>query len=170
MRSTAIALAGFALASIAGAQTLPSNQAAPPEGGIVTATGCVRAGEQPDTLVLGNIKWDPPGAAPKNATAHHETPTPPAGPPGAGMAQPATVRLAGPLTRLKVREEVGHTVTVTGMLVPDDPIVTPGVVLPEPTGDTTSREADAARRKQTSEARRQVLNVRSLTRVAAECQ
>ena len=167
MRSTAIAVVALTLTTVVFAQAPP---ATPPEGGIVTATGCLRAGDQPGTVVMTNIKWDPSDAAPKNAAAHHEAPAPaPAGPTGAATVQPATVRLAGPLTRLKVKDEIGRTVTVTGMLVPEDPIVTPGVVLPEPTGDTTSREAEAARRKQASEPRRQVLNLRSLTRVAAEC-
>jgi hypothetical protein len=171
MRNTAIALALMLTAAVS-AQTPPANQASPPEGAIVTATGCLRAGDQPGTLTLINIKWDPAEAASKNASAHHEAPPPaPAGPAGTATraGQPTSVRLAGPLTRLKVKEEIGHTVTVTGMLVPDDPIVTPGVVLPEPTGDTTSREAEAARRNRPAGPRTHVLNLRSITRVSAEC-
>jgi hypothetical protein len=171
MKNTAIALAMLTLSAAASALTPQISQAPPPEGGIVTGTGCVQAGERPGSFTLINIKWDAADAPAKNAGAHHDTPAPRPTAPAAGArpAQPSTVRLAGPIARLKVNEQVGHLVTVTGMLAMDDPIVTPGVVLPEPTGDTTSRQAEAARRAEAAPPRPPVLNLRSLTRVAAEC-
>ena len=78
-----------------------------------------------------------------------------------------TLRLAGAAT-LKMKEHVGHTVTVTGMLAPADPVVRPGILLPDPAqrGDTTSRTPPA---EPPAQAGAKVLNVRSITHVAETC-
>ena len=143
-------------------------QTAPPPPGTVTATGCLRAGSEPGTFELEHVRWTEPRTA-KDPAAHHapEQPRPPvAGQPV--VAPPEPLRLAGSIERLKVRDYLGDTVTVTGMLAPQDPVVRPAVVLPDPqpTGDTTSREREREARTQTGPS---VLNVRSITSVARTC-
>ena len=144
----------------------PANPGPPPGGSTVTATGCIRAGAEPGGYTLANITWDGDAAAKDGKAGQHHPASPEGGAPAPSSARPQTMRLAGAIERLKVSDHVGHTVTVTGMIASEDPIVTPAVVLPEPPiGDTTSREAAAK-----DAARRQVLNVRSLTMVKAACQ
>ena len=152
------------------AQTPPATrpQPSPPPAGTVTVTGCLRAATEPGTFVLEQVEWNEPRTT-KDASAHHAPELPkPTTPELSAARPPVLLRLAGSAERLKMRDHVGHTVTVTGMLAPSDPIVRPGVVLPDPqpTGDTTSREREREARAQTGPT---VLNVRSLTSVAAKC-
>lgn len=155
-----------------GAATQP---APPPDGSTVTATGCLRAGQETGTFVLEKITWSPASSAsPADSAAHHDAspqrdrPTAPAtaasGPrdlPAAGQS----LRLAGAPSKLKLSEHVGHTVTVTGMLAPVDPIVRPAVVLPDAPAGGAPRKPDTA----SNDAMQRVLNVRSLTPVSAAC-
>jgi len=169
----AAALGGQAPATPA--QTQPS----PPDGGTVTATGCLRGGDEAGSFVLEKVTWAPAtSGSPAGPAAHHDAspqrdrPTTPATAAAGQRDVPAsgeTIRLAGAATKLKLGDHVGHTVTVTGMLAPRDPIVRPGIVLPDPApaGDTTSRTAAAAASKEPTGQR--VLNVRSITHVAKGC-
>ena len=172
-------LSGFAVAALtAQAPAVPAQTPpAPPDGSTVTVTGCLRAGEQPDTYVLERIIWNESASGTaRDPAAHHDTtpqrdrPTTPATAATGQRDTPAageTLRLAGAAARVKIGDHVNHTVTVTGMLAPGDPVVRPGVMLPEtpPKGDTTSRNPEAGQQ----ESKQRVLNVRSLTHVAAQC-
>lgn len=156
------------------AQTQPTP---PPDGSTRTVTGCLRAGDEPGTYELTNLRWSATSPS-KDPASHHDSspqrdrPTTPAtAATGTRETPPAgeTLRLAGAAASLKIDQHVGHTVTVTGMLGPADPVVRPPVVLPEPgeRGDTTSRTRTSERPP--ADAERRVLNVRSLTHVSGTC-
>lgn len=138
----------------------------------LTVTGCLRAGARGGTFVLASSK--PASAAGDTSPAgQHDAPQPqgkpsPPLPAGSNVVPGETLRLAGTVPGVTLSDHVGHTVTVTGMIAPGDPVVTPAVVLPDtrPPGDSTSREA--ARGKDTAAGPR-VLNIRSLTHVAGAC-
>ena len=137
----------------------------------LTVTGCLRAGARAGTFVLASSK---PASAAGDASpaGHHDAPRPQGKPSpqpaGSDVVPGETLRLAGTVPDVTLSDHVGHTVTVTGMIAPGDPVVTPAVVLPDtrPPGDSTSR--DAARGKDTAAGPR-VLNIRSLTHVAGSC-
>jgi hypothetical protein len=183
MRKLGTVLITLALCAVALAAQAPSTpaqtQPAPAaDGSTVTATGCLRAGEQPGTFVLERVRWktapDGPagdGAAHHDASTQRDRPTTPAtAAAGQRETPPAgeTIRLAGAAEKLKLSEHVGHTVTVTGMIAPRDPVVRPGVLLPDAPrgGDTTSRSTAA---EDKASAFPRVLNVRSVSHVAGEC-
>jgi len=180
MRRTTAALAVSLMAATAsvgqpGSTVAQTQGAAPPEGSIVTVTGCVRAGDQSDVFVLTNIRWEP-NKAPKQDVAGHHDSNPqrnrPATPKTSATGQTDTpaprdrLRLAGAAARLEVNEHLGHTVSVTGMLAPEDPVVTPPIVVPdEAAADKSSRSQSGPAAMQ----RKQVLNVRSITHVSDTC-
>ena len=182
MKNAAVILLASVVSAAVLAAQAPSTPAQtqpppPPDGSTATVTGCLRAGEQPDTYVLTNVRWSSTNVPTREPAAHHDA-TPrrdrPDAPATAASGQretPApgeTLRLAGAATRLKIKDHLGHTVTLTGMVGPQDPIVRPGVLLPDPParGDTTSRTSPA-REKTPPEPR--VLNVRSITHVTDTC-
>ena len=69
----------------------------------VTVTGCLRAGDTPDTFVLANVKQD---------IAAGEKPT---GTTGVTAITPdSTLRLTGAPASLDLKAHVGHTVQLTG--------------------------------------------------------
>ena len=72
------------------------------------------------------------------------------------------LRIAGNAAQLKLADHVGHTITATGMLGSSDPVVTPGVVLPEP-------PAGSKPAPKPSDSQTRVLNVRTVTMVSADC-
>ena len=166
------ALVASALGARAPAASTQTQPSPPSDGSTVTVTGCLRAAEPPGTFVLEKVTWRPTDGPSKDGLAHHDAPpqrdrpTIPATAaeretPAAG----ATLRLAGAATRLKMGDHVGHTVTVTGILAPQDPIVRPAIVLPDqPVGDTTSRTVQGEDKKSP-----RVLNVRSFTHVEGSC-
>ena len=169
-------LAGAAMAG-AQAPAVPSTPA-PADGSTVTVTGCLTKGDAAGAFVLNKVQWDPtPSAAGSQAAHHQHGASAPAAGAVAGStneggtqaaAQPSTLRLAGNTAQLKLEGHVGHTVTATGMLAPLDPVVSPGVVLPEAQakpGTGAGAKTGAAK----PEAAVRVLNVRSVTHVAAEC-
>jgi hypothetical protein len=138
----------------------------------LTVTGCLRAGARAGTFVLVSSK--PASASGDTSPAgHHDAQQPqakpsPQLPAGSNVVPGETLRLAGTVPGVTLSDHVGHTVTVSGMIAPGDPVVTPAVVLPDtrPPGDSTSR--DAGRGKDTAAGPR-VLNIRSLTHVAGAC-
>lgn len=166
------ALVASALGAQAPAASTATQPSPPSDGTTVTVTGCLRAAEPPGTFVLEKVTWRPTDGPNKDGLAHHDA-TPqrdrPATPATAAQretpAAGATLRLGGAATRLKVGDHVGHTVTVTGILAPQDPIVRPAIVLPDqPVGDTTARTAQGEDKKSP-----RVLNVRSLAHVEGSC-
>src|SRR5512145_338608 len=113
--STVVAL--FCAAGLA-AQTPPADQkkAEPAKSyeKTVTITGCLRAGETPNSFVLANVKDE----AASKATA--ATPaTPPTGTAGASSSMAAgEVKLIGAPASLDLAKHVGHTVAITGSWAP----------------------------------------------------
>ncbi|MGH9372192.1 MAG: hypothetical protein ACRD15_11735 [Vicinamibacterales bacterium] len=175
--ATAYLLSTFGVTVLLGQTPSPPPQTQPgsgPGGAARAVTGCLRSGAQAGTFVLANAKWDStprkdPAEGDPDATPPKDRPTSPTTETGARQALPEgeTLRLASLDTRLDLSEHVGHTVTVTGTLAREDRVVTPGVVLPDTPrpGDTTSRTPQV-----TGKPPARVLNVRSLTHVAATCQ
>lgn len=138
----------------------------------LTVTGCLRAGSEAGTFVLAS-STPVSAAADTNTAGHHESPEskgtrPARAPAESTVVAGETLRLAGTVAKVNLADHVGHTVTVTGMIAPRDPVVTPGIVLPDarPPGDTTSREAG---RGQDTPSGPRVLNIRSVTHVAGTC-
>jgi hypothetical protein len=139
--------------------------ASPPDGSAVTVSGCLARGAAPKTFVLKSVAWqsvNTPTAKPAGEAAPSAA---------SGAAAPATaesLRLAGAASTLKLDAHVGHTITATGTLAKRDPVVTPGIVLPDPQpqGDTTSRTVEAEAR---AEASLRTLEMRSMSHVAGEC-
>jgi hypothetical protein len=115
----------------------------------VTLKGCLRAGEQPDAFVLANAS----------------TPTETAGTTGT-TAAPAmknqTVRLIGAPTGISLKDHVGHTVEVTGMIAPQGArpsagATPPAGATPAPGAAATTGSADTR------------LNVKNVKHVDAKC-
>jgi hypothetical protein len=121
----------------------PAGQSAAADKGI-TLKGCLRAGDAADSFVLAN-------AAPASATA---------GTSGTPAAAPAkTVRLTGSPAGTNLKDHVGHTVEITGMMAPaksSTPAATP------PAGGAAGAGASA-----TSDA--QSLTVKTIKHVDAKC-
>jgi hypothetical protein len=186
-----IAAASASLAAQASTAAAKPSSQSPPDGSTVTVTGCLAKGESPSAFVLTSVRWDSTGASSGQA-AHHEhqqPPTPSTPPPMTTPTTPSTapadsaakktadealqraskapgndkLRLAGNTTQLKLADHVGHTLTATGMLAAADPVVTPGIVLPDP--PPGSKPAS----RPSSDSQLRVLNVRSVTMVSADC-
>ncbi len=169
------ALAALAIAIVApltaSAQTHAHTPqvAPPPDGSSVTVTGCLARGDAAKTFVLKNVTWQSTNVPPAQASGHAHGAAPPAGAPAANAAAPGeTLRLGGAASTLKLDAHVGHTISATGTIAKRDPVVTPGIVLPDPQpqGDTTSRTRDAEVK---ASAAQRTLNMRTLAHVAAEC-
>ena len=139
----------------------PRHGQAPDEGRTATVTGCLGRGVEPKTFVLNNVAWHPPNASPKRA---HDSQPPPS---AASMsATNETLRLGGAASSLGLDAYVGHVISATGALAKTDPPVTPGIVLPEPQGDTTSRTRAA---EDQAAATLRTFDMRSMTDVAPQC-
>jgi hypothetical protein len=135
--------------------------ASPPVGSVVTVTGCLARGTAPDSFVIQNVAWKS-----VNVPAGQE----PGAKPSA-QATSETLRLAGAASTLKLDAHVGHTINATGTLGKADPVVTPGIVLPDPQpqGDTTSRQAAEAEAKAKAGANSRLLLMKSMEHVAPQC-
>jgi hypothetical protein len=141
---------------------VPRNGQAPDEGKTATVTGCLARGVEPKTFVLKNVAWQSPKASSLSpAHGSHSAATPASLP-----ATSETLRLAGAAASLGLDAYVGHIIRATGALAKTDPPVTPGIVLPEPEGDTTSRTR-AAEEQAASTLR--TFDMRTMTDVAPEC-
>jgi len=139
--------------------------AAPPDGSTVTVTGCLARGPAANTFVLQKVAWQSANVPSGQAG---QAPAP-AAPPSSTPPASETLRLAGAASTLKLDAHVGHTISATGTIAKRDPVVTPGIVLPEPQGDTTSRAKDAAEAKAKAAGGPRTLNMTSMAHVAAEC-
>jgi hypothetical protein len=117
-------------------------QAKPAEERTVTLTGCLATGDQPGTFSLTHLRAaDKPAAKPDEMVGT------------TGLKTGETVHLIG-LDAAKLKDHVGHTISVTGMLVPraeGDPAAKPGA--PAMTGKAQMR-----------------LNVKSFKHIDATCQ
>ena len=193
MRRALTALLLAAASTSVAAQTSPATPSsqAPPDGSTVTVTGCLTRDEA-NAFVLTSVTWDSTGSsAPAGHHDHQQQPPAPSTPPMTTPTTPSTapadsaakktaddalqranenktastgkLRIAGNATQLKLADHVGHTITATGMLAASDPVVTPGVVLPDaPSGPKPAP-------KPSSDSQLRVLNVRSIAHVAADC-
>ena len=76
----------------------------------VTATGCLRAGEDPNSFVLSNVKWSDKaaGSTATGTSGTAATPSP----------SVTSLKLVGAPAGEKLSEHIGHTVEVTGSLAP----------------------------------------------------
>jgi hypothetical protein len=136
--------------------------AVPAPGKVLTVSGCLARGVEPKTFVLKNVAWpasppasEGPAHGSQPATSSNTTP-----------ATAETLRLAGAASTLRLDAYVGHTISAIGTLARTDPSVTPGVVLPEPQGDTTSRTRAA---EEQVAATLRTFEMRSMRDVAPEC-
>lgn len=120
----------------------------------VTLKGCLRAGDQPDTFVLADAA---PATAATGTTGAAT---------GAAAAAKQTVRLIGSPSGMNLKDHVGHTVEVTGMVVPQGaksstPAGTTGTPAP---GAATGAAPGAA-----SADTQQRLNIKTIKHVDAKC-
>ena len=118
----------------------------------VTLKGCLRAGDTPDSFVLAN-------ASTPTETAG-TTGTPAGAPPAAAMKN-QTVRLIGAPAGISLKEHVGHTIEVTGMITPQG--ARPSAGATPPAGATPTPGAAATG---SADAR---LNVKNVKHVDAKC-
>lgn len=108
----------------------------------VTVTGCLKAGETPESYLLSDLKWADKASAPVG-TSGVVTPTAPA-------ASATTLNLVGSPSGTKLSDHVGHTIEVTGAIDKADKAMT---------GATPADAAAAA----------PSFNVRSVKMIAATC-
>jgi len=109
----------------------------------VTVTGCLKAGDTPESFMLSDLKW---GSDKAVGTA--------------GSAAPAisatSVKLVGSPSSGKLADHVGHTIEVTGSI--------------EKADKAPSAAADPAAKPPASSSSAPALNVRNVKMVAATCQ
>ncbi|HXW06658.1 MAG TPA: hypothetical protein VD833_15590 [Vicinamibacterales bacterium] len=79
-----------------------------------TITGCLRAGDQPNSFVLENVKWDKGGSGAATGTTGSAAGSAPGSSASAAAGQ--KVRLIGSPAGTKLEDHIGHTVQVTGKL------------------------------------------------------
>lgn len=139
---------------------------------ILTVTGCLRSGPDPDTYVLSNLKWKD-AASPTGTSGTSGASTSGAGtgvPPAAASA--TSLRLVGsPAVRLG--EHVGRMVEITGMLTDEstsEPALSEGATAAARArtgtgGDQTTREE----RAKTQARPEQSLSVRTVRTVGGSC-
>lgn len=140
----------------------PRTGPAPEQSPTTTVTGCLARGIEPKTFVLKNVSWHTPAASRSRRDQDSE----PAASPASTPATSETLRLAGAASSLGLDAYVGHVISATGALAKTDPPVTPGIVLPEPQGDTTSRTRAAAEQ---NAATLRTFEMRTMTDVAPQC-
>jgi hypothetical protein len=112
----------------------------------VTFTGCVKAGDTPNSFILANIKADDKEKPGATGTA------------GAMAKAPDSVRLIA-AADTKLSEHVGHQVSVTGTLAERSASASPGATTPPAGAATGTSGAD----KQPS------LTVKTVSMVSSSC-
>jgi hypothetical protein len=115
----------------------------------VTMKGCLRAGDQPDTFVLAN-------ASSGTATGTAGTSGTAAG--GAAATKTQTVRLIGAPAGVSLKDHVGHTIEVTGMIAPQGAGASTAGSSSTPGAAASASASDAQR-----------LNVKTVKHVDANC-
>jgi hypothetical protein len=129
----------------------------------VTVTGCLRAGDEPNTYVLQDVKWDDKDKSATGAAAGTGAPTGTAGAASAAMAA-TKIKLIGAPAGVQLSEHVGHTVQITGMLAPAAAKSTAGGAAAGAATGTAGTAGAAA-----SAAKDQALNVRTVKMVSSSC-
>ena len=142
---TGTCLAAFCAVTLSAQTPSQPPASAPPQDTMktVTATGCLRAGEQPNTFVLSNVKWS--DKAPGSATGTSGT----AAPAAAG----SSLKLVGAPAGVQLTEHIGKTVEVTGTLADKMPSAAP------PAGEPAKKDKDEP-----------TLNVRTAKMVSSSCE
>jgi hypothetical protein len=138
-----------------------------PDGSTVTVTGCLARGTAPKTFVLEKVAWQSTNVPSASQAAHHQA-APAAKSPQPAAGGPETLRLAGAAATLKLDALVGHTISATGMLTGHDPVVTPGIVLPDAPARPEPQQPRSAADKKAGDTDR-TLNLRSVTDVSPAC-
>ena len=110
----------------------------------ITLKGCLRAGDTPDSFVLAN-------AAPASATTGTSGAAAPA------AAAPKTVRLIGSPAGTNLKDHVGHTVEISGMIAPAKSSTPSATSTPAPGAAGASSGASES------------LNVKNVKHVDAKC-
>ena len=110
----------------------------------VTATGCLRAGDQPNTFVLSNVKWSDKAAGSATGTSGTAAPAPTS----------SSLKLVGSPAGVQLTEHIGKTIEVTGT------IEKPSAAAAPPAG-----EQPAAKAKDEP-----TLNVRTAKMVSSSCE
>ena len=110
----------------------------------VTATGCLRAGDQPNSFVLSNVKWSDKAAGAATGTS---------GTAAAPAPSATSVKLVGAPAGENLTEHIGHTVEITGSIAPKSPSAAP------PAGEQTARK----------DKDEPSLNVRTVKMVSSSC-
>ena len=118
----------------------------------ITLKGCLRAGDQPDSYVLANASSSAMETAGTTGTTA-----------GAPAMKNRTVRLIGAPAGFNLKEHVGHTVEVSGMIAP--PSASPSAGATPPAGAPPTPGA-AATTGSSTEPR---LNVKLVKHVDAKC-
>lgn len=114
----------------------------------VTLKGCLRAGDSPDTFVLANAM---PASGATGTTGA-----------AAGAATTAkTVRLTGAPAGMNLKDHVGHTVEITGMMT--------GQGAKSATPPPSDKPAGAPGASSSAASAAQTLNVKSMKHVEAKC-
>jgi len=190
---TVLLIAAASTALAAQSSGAPTKVQSPPDGSTVTVTGCLAKGASAGAFILTNVQFDSTNTPTTSQGQHHDqkqppapstppamtTPTTPSTAPAKSAAKktadealqragtapaPESLRLAGAASQLKLADSVGHRITATGMIGAADPVVTPGVVVPDgPPAAATPSPKPAGR------APLRVLNMRSFTDVASVC-
>ena len=104
---TGTCLAAFCAATLSAQTPSQPPASAPPQDTMktVTATGCLRAGEQPNTFVLSNMKWADKAAGSATGTSGTAAPA----------AAGSSLKLVG-AGASQLTEHIGKTVEVTGTI------------------------------------------------------
>ena len=129
----------------------------------VTVTGCLRAGDEPNTYVLQDVKWDDKDKSATGAPAGAGAATGTAGAASAAMAA-TKIKLIGAPAGVQLSEHVGHTVQITGMLAPAAAKSTAGGAAAGAATGTAGTAGAAA-----GAAKDQALNVRAVKMVSSSC-
>ena len=109
----------------------------------VTVTGCLKAGDTPESFMLSDLKW---GSDKAVGTAGS----------GAPAISATSLKLVGSPSSGKLADHVGHTIEVTGSI--------------EKADKAPSAAADPAAKPPASSSSAPALNVRNVKMVAATCQ
>jgi hypothetical protein len=116
------------------------------DAGRITVTGCLKAGEQPDSFVLSDLKWNKDD---KDKPVGTSGAVPPA------IAAASSLKLIGSPSGAKFSEHVGHTLEVSGTV--SDKGGRPSAAPADPAGARPPASAGPS------------LDVRTLKMVSATC-
>ena len=142
----AICTTGLAAQSTQTAQTKDEAQKVP----VLTVSGCLRNGEEPNTFVLTSVKWLDKTSAEKSAVGTSGSDADNSG---------ATLRLVGTPSGVRMSEHVGHTVEITGTLIDE--------VSPKPQPE--AEQATQPPSQQPAPKSGHTMNVRTIKMIGESC-